>query len=203
MDDNVYKAPEADLIHHTDGINDDDLYVVSIKKFTVLFLSTMGAYSLYWFYKNWKRYNDKHNLGFWPVARAIFAIFFMHQLLNNVDEKLKEKNIEFYWRPGLLATIYVLIAIFDKVTDRLPYMEGITNYLIVLSFLFIGVYYAIFLKSQKAINISQNDTEGDSNSELTLANYIWIVLGLSLWFFSIAFILSSFGLIDIELFNQI
>lgn len=33
-------------------------YIVSHRKFTVLFLATMSMYCVYWFYKNWDRYKE-------------------------------------------------------------------------------------------------------------------------------------------------
>ncbi len=198
MEDNIYKIPESDLIGETYFSNDDDFQVVSVFKFTVLYLATIGIYEAYWFYKNWSKYNIRHKLGVWPVARAIFPIFFVHQLLNHINNKITETNTVFNWNPDLLATLWVLIAIFNYIYDRLPYMGVITYYLPIIAFILIGVSYAILLKAQKAINITQNDPNGLTNSEFTFANYLWIILGLSLWTISITFILAAYGLVDLQ-----
>ena len=43
------------------------------------------------------------------------------------------------------------------------------------------VTWAVLFKAQKAINLSQGDEHGLLNNRLTLANGIWILLGISLW----------------------
>jgi len=198
VDENIYKAPEAELKCYNSGDIDDDLYIVSLKKFSILFISTLGGYTIYWVYKNWKKYNDKHQLGYWPVARAIFSIFFVHSLFGYVDDKLNEKNIDFSWNPTLLATIYVILVIFDRVVDRLPDMGTISLYLGLGAILLTFVDYKIFHIAQQAVNASQGEPDGASNSELTFANYFWIVLGLLIWTLIITIFLLAFELIDSE-----
>jgi len=46
----------------------------------------------------------------------------------------------------------------------------------------------LLLKAQRAINFACDDPNGDGNSSLTLANWIWMVLGGLLW------LLALFGL---------
>ena len=43
------------------------------------------------------------------------------------------------------------------------------------------VIWLILLSTQKAINLSQNDPDGATNSSITWANGIWIFLGALLW----------------------
>ena len=31
-----------------------DFYVVSLRKFYLLYIATLGGYVVYWFYRNWK-----------------------------------------------------------------------------------------------------------------------------------------------------
>lgn len=60
------KDPMTEFIANGDVVTPDVViadaepmfYVVSKRKFTILFLSTIGLYYLYWFYKNWDRYQD-------------------------------------------------------------------------------------------------------------------------------------------------
>ncbi len=206
MNDDIYKTPEAELVTPINNNVNDDLYIVSPKKFTILYLSTMGAYTTYWIYKNWKKWNDAHKIGAMPIARAIFYIFFVHSLFAVIEDKLREKDIEYSWNPSFLATIFVLITIFDRVYDRLPSLGELDLYLGAFSFSLLGLSYYILLVAQKAVNISDGDPEGSSNSEFTFANYVWIVIGLILWIVVISFLLMAFGLIDnsfvLELLNS-
>ena len=48
------KPPKTNVLKEEDRKKHLPLfYVVSPKKFWVLFIATMGAYEPYWFYKNW------------------------------------------------------------------------------------------------------------------------------------------------------
>lgn len=159
-----------------------ELYVVSPKKFTILFLCTLGLYGVYWSYKNWSLYKSSSNENVWPVARALFDIFFIHSLCNKilpttepVSDSKERANIEWY------ATKYVILAIFGRVCDQLsnkdigmPYSYFVSTLLLPLTF---QALYAIQLK----INQHMGDESGCSNETLTWANYAWIVVGVLLW----------------------
>ena len=84
MNDNPYEAPKSRLETSVEK-GDKQFYVVSVKKFTILFFFTIGMYVLYWFYGNWKRYKAYSGKNIWPVPRAIFAIFFTHSLFSEVQ----------------------------------------------------------------------------------------------------------------------
>lgn len=83
MESNLYEAPQSTL-SDVESLEDKEFYVVSIKKFTILFMATFGFYSIYWFYRNWKMSKAKYRDDIWPVARGIFSIFFVHSLFDYV-----------------------------------------------------------------------------------------------------------------------
>src|SRR5687767_2451938 len=90
----AYKAPLMDDVNdeeapaHSEG--SAAVYVVAPTKFMLLAFSTMGMYSLYWFYKNWSLRRRAYGLTIWPVARAIFAVFFAHRLFRALDVEAHE-----------------------------------------------------------------------------------------------------------------
>ena len=54
-------------------------YVVSARKFWLLFLLTGGIYCVAWFYKNWAHFKRAtKDDDIWPGPRAVFHIFFVH-----------------------------------------------------------------------------------------------------------------------------
>lgn len=75
MNDNPYKAPESDLELAVAG-TEKQFYVVSIRKFTILFFMTLGLYTIYWFYSHWNEYKLYSGKKIWPAPRSIFSIFF-------------------------------------------------------------------------------------------------------------------------------
>jgi len=54
------------------------------------------------------------------------------------------------------------------------------------------------LKAQAAINISQDDPLGSSNSKFTLQNYLFIGLGVLLWIVVSIALLAIFGFLPTE-----
>ena len=194
MNENVYKVPESNLIAGSDQL-DGDFYVVGKVKFLVLFFSTFGMYSLYWFYRNWKLYKEKHNEKIWPVARGFFSIFFAHSLFSNVDQKLSDSNIDYSWNPKLIATLYVLLSIVTNICDRLSMKEIGSPYTDLLSFALLPVLAWVMLKAQLAINVSESDPIGASNSKLTIVNYCWVLLGVVAWGLVVVGVLMILGII--------
>lgn len=182
MEQNIYASPASQLEFDVDSPG-HEFYVVSIKKFTVLFFITLGIYSIYWFYKNWSVYKAHNGASIWPIPRAIFNIFFAHSLFRKIDEVIKNREKAFGWSPETLATFYVIFAILSNVVDRLSMREVGTPYTDILSMVLLPILYVILLKAQKAVNISQNDMAGESNSTFTLANYVWILIGTIFWLF--------------------
>ena len=100
MDADVYKAPEAEIVtESTEGL---EFYVVSPKKFLIMQISTMGIYSIYWFFKHWKQYKLKHDVmreeritdagafGILPEEEGV-----IHKLWNRSDEPAV--SIHFYY----------------------------------------------------------------------------------------------------------
>ena len=181
MQENIYATPESSL---ADPIQDKiplEFYVVSLKKFTVLFCVTLGLYSIYWFYQNWKNYRTIHNNKVSPVPRAIFNIFFTHSLCRKIDNALLQKNITHQWKPMLQATLYVLLSLLNTVYDYIigDTIAPINSVLISIGILFL--YLPIMLNIQAAINVSQQDRAGSCNAQFTAANYVWVAIGLLFW----------------------
>ncbi len=195
MSHDVYATPEAPLLVG-EQLPDHDLYVVSKSKFTVLFISTLGLYGVYWFYKNFRQQKDRHNLNIWPVPRAIFSIFFAHSLFRTIDEKLKSGGIEYSWNPGFMATLFVVASIINNISSNLANKSIGSPYMDILGFVLTFVIYYCLYTAQKAINISQGDAEGLINSRYTLANYIWILVGIVIWGLAAIGILMTTGVIE-------
>lgn len=186
MTDISITAPvEAEQVPATD--ENAPFYVVSTRKLTILFIATMGAYALYWFYKNWNQYRnrgaalDEAHESIWPIPRAIFLVFFVHSLFRKVKSLGQDKPQVAAWRNDGHAWWMVLLYVAMNVADQLSKRSiGIpmTDY-----FGFVGLVLLLlsFRKAQSMINASCNDPEGKLNAGLTGANYVWIVIGVLVW----------------------
>lgn len=162
-------------------------YVVSLRKFTVLFLATLSLYSVYWFYKNWDRYKDKwpyaSEVGstIWPVPRAVFSVFFVHALFREVKAYGRADPVVAAWKNNWHATALVLLMLlstfFDRAANRGLGSPGTD----IASIVIIVPLLIEFRKAQAMINRSCDDAAGTGNSSYTKANYAWIAGGVVLW----------------------
>ena len=190
---NMYKAPEANLENQSAEGESSQFYIVSIKKFWILFVCTQGSYLLYWMYKNWQLIKSQTKLSCWPVARAIFSIFFFHSLYRRVDSTLEKNGKDSTWKLNGLATATVVIFIVERIVDRVSSKMDSIGVLDIVSLLFVFVTGGIISKAQKSINTASGDELGESNSHLSALNIIWILLGLGLWVFVISALLGFVG----------
>lgn len=179
MSDSIYAPPEADV---TAPAGDEPrYYIVAPFKFILLSVLTFTLYFVYWFYKNWQRIKIDDNDDIWPPARAFFYIFFTHSLFTDVQERFKTLGRKWDWQPGLLATLFIIVTLVGNIIDRfIPY----DTYPLLSSLLPLGstlLATFLLLPAQKAINAVCGDDAGNSNSKLTVANWVWMVLGGIFW----------------------
>lgn len=178
MQENIYAAPEADLTNTNEDAVQPAFYIVSPTKFWTLFFFTFSLYGLYWHFKNWKQYKIAYDDNSpMPIMRAIFSIFFTHALFGVIDVRLKDKEKEFSWNPNLWATIGVIALLASRFIDRFTASGSFTTAIEFAPIPLMIVYGFVLFKAQRAINISCNDPEGRSNSNITFANCVWIFLG--------------------------
>lgn len=179
MEENLYAPPQAAVMDVREA--QPEFYVVGTRKFLLLFFTTFGLYQLYWSYKHWSRYRAFRQAELWPVARAIFSIFFAHSLNGEIDQSLTRSSTSYRWSPGLLATGYVVFQIVSNVCDRLASRSigsPVTDLVSIGMLLPLGY---VMHRTQQAANLACQQPRGESNRALTAANWIWIVLGSLFW----------------------
>ena len=112
---------------------------------------------------------------------GIFSIFFTHALFGLFEAKSKEVDPRYTWFPSGMATLYVIMAILENISDKLSRKslgDPYTDFIILFTLPVIG--WTLY-KAQLSANIACGDPEGAINSELTLANSVWIALGVIFW----------------------
>jgi len=85
---NPYAPPTAvvDDLAVPEAATEPPFFAVSVTKLLVMNLCTFSAYQVYWFYRNWKRIAEREPHAMWPVARAIFAIFYCYQCFSHIRD---------------------------------------------------------------------------------------------------------------------
>lgn len=178
---NFYAPPQAQVADPIDTTDVAPFYVVSERKFLLLFVATIGMYSLYWFWRHWKLHKIDKKLEIWPVPRACFPIFFAHSLNREIDHLLHRKQRRFAWSANALATVFVVFSIIGSIADRLTWRGIGYPYSDIISLLtLLPIGYCLF-RTQRAANAACGDPDADANRRLTVANYVWLSLGMLWW----------------------
>ena len=181
MESNIYAPPKAVMTDQVPADNRNALYVVSLKKFWLLGVLTLGFYGVYWYYRNWSLIREKDNDNVIPLLRAIFSVFFVHSLFRRIDARLTAAGKDFYWPFEGLATLVVISMVLNGILTRIT-DEGQAG--AVLNLISIGLTVVIiYMKTyaQRAINVAADDEHGNSNADFTALNYVWMVLGAIIW----------------------
>lgn len=179
MDRNIYSAPEADL--NQDSANEKEFYVVSKKKFLVLYFGTGGIYALYWFYRQWRGYKRARGKKILPVMRAIFSVIFVYPLFKKIQQGIEEKGVEYKWPFVVAAVVYIISDLLGWASMFAP--VGTLFYY--LSLLLLPISAWPLFQAQKAANLACDDIGGLSNASFTSANALWLVIGAFIWVFAI------------------
>jgi hypothetical protein len=182
-----YAAPSATLQDTAvDAAANASFYVVSAVKFWLLYLATFGLYGVFWMYSHWAAHKRATRGDEWPVARAIFMIFFVHSLANLVDAALRRTGARHDWAPNVVATFAVLAMIALRLIDRLPATVMSDETAFVLTLLVLPVLGLLLWLIQRAANIACGDPAGAGNARLTVGNWAWLLLGGVLWLLVLA-----------------
>jgi hypothetical protein len=184
LSESIYAPPEADIA--VESVDEDAFYVVSPRKFFLLSVLTFDLYFVYWFYRNWRQVKRCTGEKMIPPLRGVFFIFFTHSLFRIVDQKIKSLGKTFAWSPGTLATIVVVLSIVTNINDRLSTRNIGSPLTDFIGIALVPIIPAIMLTAQRAINTACGDVEGAGNNNLTLANWVWMVIGGLLWLLVIA-----------------
>jgi hypothetical protein len=175
----IYQTPQADLQREQDRVA--EFYVVSRFKFIILYTVTLGLYGAYWFYQHWSLHKSALGTRIWPLPRTIFSIFYAHSLFRLIYRKAVEADQSRPWRPNVYATIYVIFDLFWVFSEALTSFGVSTATAIAIDLISMFAIGWVFLEAQIYANIACADVTGKSNSHITFANYIWILLGMLLW----------------------
>jgi hypothetical protein len=180
MADSITASELDDLIAASQG---PMFYVVSKRKFAILFLSTFTAYAFYWFYKNWDCYKRRHpdasrfGSTVSPAVRAAFSMFFTHTLFRKIKACGIGQPALARWRSGVHATILVALMLLSNFVDSFI-ARPVGDY---VSFASVFVLVLPFLKAQEMINLSCGDPQGIRNDRLSKASWAWVLAGGVLW----------------------
>lgn len=90
-------------------------YVISIWKLIIMDIFTIRFYSIYWFYKQWKSFDNENNLKHSSFALFIYALFAplsSYSLFKNISNSVKRVNNGKGLEAGALAILNFILPVF-------------------------------------------------------------------------------------------
>lgn len=181
VQDNVYSVPKADLIDSESPEAKTLFLPLSMTKLWLMNVLTMGIYSLYWFYKNWKLQERTMDKNIYPVMRALFAIFFIHALFKRIEVTCESKGIDKNWNVNLLVTSYILFTAASYGVGFFADQLVLGGLMLVFNLLMTLALTWPLHEVQKSINQINDDPKGALNSSITVVNILVLILGLLFW----------------------
>lgn len=173
--------------HNTHELNEDILsasghspfYILSLKKYWILNILTLGSFHAVWFFMQWLRQNQSGQQKVSPFWRTVFSIFFYHSLVENIKEQTEVDEIKNSWEGKVLATTTVILVIISSILDKVSNeitKNGISTLLVdIISWALFFVVLLLCSQIQSKINIGFNDIKGRTNDKITLRNCLWLV----------------------------
>jgi hypothetical protein len=116
---NPYASPKAAVRDEGLAKGEAVFFPVGLAKLTVLSITLLGFYQIYWFYKNWKcvqrNYGDNLNA---PI-RAIFYPLVAYPLFKRVREHAEKAGVYTRLQAGMLAAVLFALGFAWRLPD--PY----------------------------------------------------------------------------------
>ena len=116
---NPYATPKAAVRDEALASGEAIFFPVGLAKLTILSITMLGFYQIYWFYKNWKcvqrNYGDNVNA---PI-RAIFYPLVAYPLFKRVREHAEQSGVYTKLQAGMLAAVLFVLGFAWRLPD--PY----------------------------------------------------------------------------------
>ncbi len=180
----VGKLEEENIQAKDNGVNSHskppEFYIISVSKFWILNILTMGAFSTVWLYLQWHRQNLAGRERVEPFWRTVFSLFFYHSLVERVKTQTEVTEVSNNWNGKLVATLNVCTLLLSRIASRIEDHFIVTGkdpgFFGVLSWGLIVILYFFKWNIQSKINLGYGDPTGASNSKVTGRNILWILV---------------------------
>ena len=185
MDQNPYAAPslEADARVADVGLAENlAWFPVGTRKLWVMSILSLGIYPVFWFERQFRFQKRARLNSTRPVWRAIFSVFFAHELFRSIEFTAAGSNIDRSWQASTMGGLFVASAIANRVLDRVSdkLLTGTAASVIAaISIAMVaGLAYPI-AQVQGTVNqiLDRTNPGHDKNDRFTAWNWLVIALG--------------------------
>lgn len=97
--------------------------IISVQKFVLLIILTLGLYEVWWIYKTWRFFKRKDGLDVTPVLRAIFSIFFVSGLFERILNYAKWKGYSGDYSSAAFAAGFIILQLLSWLPDPYGYVS--------------------------------------------------------------------------------
>lgn len=139
-------------------------FPISLSKFIVMNLATMGLYQIFWAFKSWHYFASVgHSIR--PGWRAWFSVFYLHSLLKEILSTGKAVGLSNAYSPTRVFVTWLIL----QISARLP-----DPFWLISLFTFVPLISVV-----RYVNgINHSTGKGDSiNSKFSAINWFVIVVG--------------------------
>ena len=140
-------------------------FSVSVTKLIVLSIFTLGAYELFWFYRNWRAIRARERSELSPFWRTFFAFFFAYDLFKRIRDFPAPSAGASSLSAGPMAAGWIITSLCVYLPD--PYWL-----VTFLSFVFLVPVQRVATRANDAVAPKR-----ERNSAFTAANWLTIVAG--------------------------
>jgi hypothetical protein len=96
-----------------------EIELVDGTKVLILSIVSFGLYGIWWIYKSWRFFKEKDGLDIMPAARAIFSIFFLYSLFENIQHYARSNGYEKSYSSGALFAGQLVFSLASRLPE--PY----------------------------------------------------------------------------------
>lgn len=92
---------------------------LSTKRLILMGLATMGFFSFYWCYRNWKYLKERDQLRIMPFWRSVFTIFFLYNLLFKIShDRELDRCSKHRYSAGWLTAGWIVVTLISNSMAR-------------------------------------------------------------------------------------
>lgn len=140
---------------------------IPVARLILMSILSFGLSEMYWLYRNWQYVQRQDSLRISPSGRAIFGVFYCHNLLRRIHEDKDARSLQIpTFSPNGLATGWVVLIIVSNVLSRVP---GVAATMI-----------AAFIPSFLCL-VNERRAPGQRYNRWTWGQIVLLVFGVIIW----------------------
>ena len=167
IDENPYAAPVGGFLPPPSG-EPPAWYAVTPLKLVVMSLTTLNLYLVYWHYQQWSQLKARRGDDIVPWARAIFSIFFVTRLFDEVRMAGGSRGAAL--DAGPLAAAYIVVQVADRVAARVD--------LGVFGLIGLAAAFVVWpVQAEINAQLREHDAGADLNGRFGIGNIVAMCIG--------------------------